>query len=294
MEYQEPVLTVAILDYCKPIESRLCLESVKRHIKFPHKVIFCDNGSQEDYPVEFLKQGLIDQLIINRDSMGLGLGTRDIFAVSFSPYTLSLQNDQLFGRDFTWEDFQFIASRLGSKLADDKNSEIASISLAGSPCGKNTYSERAHIIVTNFYKQMESRGLLKHYGAGPWHDGEWREASIQRIYKENNFVHWQPPVMPWVIDNGVYAVRDMKEGGVWCHRTDNKALWCIVNPIIKNPAYPKLSNEEFELAKNGQWLDGKIPEAESKDSFDCWSNTQLAKMEKEYIADLRRRFKTKK
>lgn len=290
MIYQEPILTVAVLDFCKPFESRLCLESVKRHLKVGHKVIFCDNGSGEDYPLQFVKEGLVDQLIVNRESTGLGLGTRDLFAAVFSPVTLYLQNDQIFARDFTEMEFVSLVNQFG---AGDGVKKVGSISLAGQPCGAGIYSERAHLISTRFYKDMERNGFLGYHGAGKYHDGVWRERQIQDIYAKENLVHWMPPTAPWVADNGVYALRDMGKGGVWLHRTDTKALWVIVPRVTKDAVYPKITDEEFETAKRGEWVDATVPSQEAKDSFHCWDETELAKMEKDYVEDLRARFRRK-
>jgi hypothetical protein len=287
--YTEPELSIVILDYAKPIESYMCLDSIKKHVKFPHKVIFCDNGSQEDYPVQFLRKGLIDQLIINRESLGLGVGTRDVINASFSSYFLYLQNDQYIGRDFTIEEFESIKKNLGTKLGDKI---VLSISLAGVICDQDTFSERAFVMRTEDYKSLEREVPLGYWGAGRFHDGPWRERQLQDFYKEHNFLHYTG----WptaVIDNGVYATRDMGDGGVFCHRTDTKACWVIVPPKVKNPAYPKMNDEEFNLAMKNEWPDGRIPEAEIKDSFHCWGDTVLAKRETDYIKDLRARFKGK-
>lgn len=289
-KYIEPLLSVLVLDYAKPYESRLCLESIKRHVKIKHNVIFCDNGSNEQYSFDFLKEGLIDRLIINRESTGLGLGTRDLFASSFGNVSLYMQNDQIFIRDLTEMEFVGLVNQFG---AGDGVKKVGSISLAGQPCGQGIYSERAHLISTKFYKDMERSRVLGYHGAGKYHDGIWRERQIQDLYAKENLVHWMPPIAPWVQDNGVYAVRDMGDGGVWLHRTDTKSVWVIVPPVEKNPAYPKMTDEEFEKAKLGQWIDGDIPEVEKADSFHCWDDTNLAKMEKEYVQDLRNRFNKK-
>jgi len=287
--YEEPILTVCVLDMAKPIESYMCLTSIKKHIKFSHHVIFCDNGSGEDYAAQYVKEGLVDQLIINRDSRGLGLGTRDLMSLAAGEYTLYLQNDQVLARDFWHHEFFELVKCLGGRVqTKDGLREVMSISLAGYPCGEGIYSERAHIIRTKDYKAMEP--ALGYHGAGPFHNGVWREAQIQNIYK-GRYTHlaWQPIVQ----DNGVFAVRDMKDGGYWVHRTDLKTLTCIIPPTVKDPAYPKLTDEEFTIAARGEWPDKRIPVAEIKDSFDCWSNTMLGQMENEYIKDLRRRVKAK-
>jgi hypothetical protein len=285
--HKEPELTITCLDYAKPIESRILLESIKRHVKFPVKVVFVDNGSNEDYSYQFLKEGLVDQLIVNKESLGLGLGTRDAVNAVFGPYYLMAQNDQLFGRDFTYQEFEHIKNLLESE-------HIMSVSLAGANCGPQVYSERGYIMKTQLYKFMEHRIPLGYAGAGKFHDaGDWREAQIQNFYKNNNLIHLTDyPQM--VIDNGVFAVRDMGDGGVWCHRTDLKKLWQITSVKKLNSTYPKFSEEERKFVSvYGQWPDGRIPEQEKAHSFDCWSNTQLGRMEKEYIDNLRVRFKNK-
>lgn len=286
-EYKEPELTITCLDYCKPIETRLLLESIKHHIKFPVKVILVDNGSNEDYSYKFLKEGLLDQLIVNKESLGLGLGTRDAINACQSEFCAYIQNDQVFCRDLTQDHFNGIKTLFGQR--DLRDAEVKTVSLAGYPCGVGVYSERAQIFPTKFYKDLEP---LSPGGAGFLHHLPWREGEIQEIYKKNNWLHYATPAQ-FVADNGVFAVRDMGDCGVYCHRTDSKAAWVIVPPKNRNPAYPKVNEAEFELMRQGKWEDGRIPEQEIPHSFDCWSNTELGRMEKEYIDNLRERFKGK-
>lgn len=280
--YTEPNLAIAVLDFAKPVETYMCLRSIRQFVKVPHTVVLCDNGSRENYFLQFLDEKLVDQVIINRDSRGLGLGTRDLFSLIHAKWTLYLQNDQLFFRDFADEHF----NALTCILSDNKT---MSVSLAGAPCGENTYSERAHLISTEFYKHMEKTLPLGYHGAGKYHDGVWRERQIQDYYKGNSFNHCTY-ISPYVADNGVFAVREMGEGGLWCHRTDTKKAWCIRPPHARHPVYPKLTNAEYDLAATGNWpREGAIPEIERADSFDCWSQTPLGKIEQQYVDDLRRR-----
>jgi hypothetical protein len=264
MIYIEPELSILVLDFKKPNETRLCLESIKKHIKVSYKVIYLHNGNSEDYPYQYFKEGLIDYFIQTKDNEGLGLGTRNTFALSFSPYSISLQNDQFIFRDFNTDEFEYLKKLLGATI-DGKM--IVSISLAGPVCGQGIYSERCHIIQTDTYKQMEFSKSLGYHGAGPYHDGVWRERQIQDIYAKHNAIHFTEH-SPLVVDNGIYAVRDMREGGLWIHRTDNKKLWNIIPPIILNSSYPKFSDNEKTLAFN--WPDGRIPETEIPYSFNCW------------------------
>lgn len=289
-EYKEPELSVIILDYCKPIESKILLESIKRHVKIPHKTIFLDNGSGESYSYEFLKSGLVDQLIINRESLGLGIGSRDLHAITTTSHVCYCQNDQQFQGDLTLENWIFFKKVLEGEITCNEitGKTIKSISLAGYPCGPQIFSERAFLMKTDFYKSLEPLSLG---GAGFLHHLQWREGQIQDIYKKNNWIHLA--IGQHVADNGVFAVRDMGDCGVYCHRTDTKACFVVVPPKNRNQAYPKVNDSEFDLMKQGKWEDGRIPEQEIPHSFDCWSNTQLGRMEKEYIDNLRERFKNK-
>lgn len=274
-KFEEPELTIAVLDFQKPDETRICLESIKRHVKVNHKVVYYHNG-QAYYAYDFFKEGLCDIFMQSHKNEGLGVGTRDLFQAITTPYTLYLQNDQFIGRDFTDEEFEQLkqyTNDLGLR------GSIASVSLAGPVCGENIYSERCHIISTEFYNKMEKHLPLGCHGAGPYHDGVWREEQIQKFYKDNDFTHltnW-PPL---VVDNGIYAIRDMNDGGLWAHRTDNKKLWCIRKPRSLNPAYPKFSDDEHIEAFD--WPDGKIPKSELGHSFNCWDSD-----DENYINNLR-------
>lgn len=285
--FPEPKVSFLVLDYKKPVESRLLLESLKRHVKFENKVIYLHNGNSE-YAINFLNEGLIDQLIITKDNDGLGLGTRNLFAACFSEYAIYVQNDQILGRDFTEEELYYITAHLGHKnIRNEKLPVMKSISLAGAPCGDGIYSERAHLIKTATYFDWEHNYMMPYGGAGPWHAEQWREGYIQSLYKKYNWTHYIYH-NPLFIDNGVFATRQNPDGSVWCHRTDTKGLWNIIKPKEKYDAYPKLTDEEWKLAIDTKWPDGNIPENEVKDSFECWQHTELVKNQEKYIENLRK------
>ena len=288
-DYKEPELSILILDYAKPVESYMLLQSIKKHVKVPYKVIFCDNGSNDGYSFYFLKDRFVDQLIINKESLGLGIGTRDLFAACTSPYAIYCQNDQVFSGDLTEEYFDWLKNAV-DKVKMPKGERAKTISLAGYPCGQFIYSERCHFIKTDFYKSLEPLTLG---GAGFLHHLKWREQEIQEIYKKQGYFHFAGPQI--VSDNGVFAVRDMMKsgGGVWCHRTDNKNLWCIVPPDTLHTDYPKFTEGERQIVLSSGWPDKKIPENELAHSFDCWSGSPLGQMENDYIKDLKLRFKKK-
>lgn len=249
--YSEPQVSFLVLDFLREKETRLCLESIRRHVKFPHKVIYLHNGPA-DYPAQLLKDGLIDQLIQTAMNQGLGLGTRDLFAACFSPLAIYWQNDQIMGRDFEQSELDALVFTLQVQSGEGKD-YAGSISLAGAPCGRGVYSERAHLIATNFYEELEHAIPLSHGGAGPYHDVEWREGQIQRCYQQHGYVHntdWPP----FAIDRGVWTIRN-NGGGRVRMRTDTKAVWWEETPHSRD-VFPEHTDAEWTEVLAGRWPAG--------------------------------------
>ena len=271
MTYAEPQLTFLVLSFLKETDTRLCLESIKRNALFPHKVTLLHNGPS-DYPIRFYDMGLVDTLIQTKENHGLGVGTRDLVASCFSPFFCYFQNDQILGREWTQQELDAIIETLGSGVGEGEDEEIvASISIAGPVGAPGRFSERAHVMETIRYKQLESDGLLGYHGAGPYHDGEWREASIQREYREGHYTHLAWP-HPLVIDNGRSAVRQNPDGSIWQHEPDRKGLRLLKGPVKERFVYPKLTDAEWtSVLETQSWPDGKIPSQEVKDSFHVWN-----------------------
>lgn len=269
LEYREAPLAVLVLDFLKEEETRLCLESVKRHVKVEHTVIYHHNG-QADYPVSFLREGLVDQLIQTKENHGLGLGTRALFAAAFSPISFYLQNDQFLVRDFNEEDLNGMEEILCGEPPSEQP-RICSISLAGAPCGDGVYSERGHLILTDLYREWEHRGMLGCHGAGPYHDGPWRESQIQQLYRDCDCWHMIWP-QPFVQDNGRRAIRENPDGSLWEHQPDVKRLWLLRGPVKERHVYPRLSEREWsDVIAHQNWEPGKIPEMEVGESFHVWN-----------------------
>lgn len=265
--YNEPLVSILVLDYKKPGATKLLLESLRRHIKFDHKIIYLHNGSDEDYGYSYFKDGLIDQFIQTKKNNGLGVGTRDLFAASFSQYSMYVQNDQVLGRDFSKQEFDYLCSCL-DKSYDNKL--VCSISLAGPVCGPGIYSERAHLIKTEFYKHLEDNKVLGFCGAGPYHDGKWREAQMQDVYKYNKLIHYTYE-HPMFVDNGQEAVRQNPDGSIWKHFPDTKQAFLVSGPVKEKYVYPKFTDEEWaKVIETQSWPDGQIPQNEIIDSFHLW------------------------
>ncbi len=271
-EYTEPEMTYLVLDFLREDETHRCLESIKQHTRFPHKVIYLHNGPAE-YPQQFLRDGLVDQFIQTRVNTGLGIGTRDLFAASFSPYSFYLQNDQFLNRDFTYEEFCALRDLIGKELVsphDGLTWKVASVDLAGGMWGIHNYNERAHLIPTVFYKEMESAGLLGFYGAGPYDDGPWREAQIQAFYKEQRFLHYTYENR-FITDFGHRSVRQNPDGSLWEQRPDTKELKLVSGPVAVRASYPKFSEREWvDVIATQSWPEWQVPENQIKDIDSRW------------------------
>ncbi len=266
--FTEPQVSFLVLDFQREKSARLCLESIRHHVKFPTKIIYLHNGLA-DYPVQFLKEGLIDELLMPKTNGGLGLGTRALFAACFSPLAIYWQADQIMGRDFEQRELDGLADFLGQtyRAPEINHKIIQSISLAGTVCGPHIFSERAFIIETKDYKRWEHWLPLSAGGAGPFHHLLWREGQLQEYYKENDYWHWTdwPPL---AIDNGRDAERQNPDGSRWKHLPDTKQLWLVRGPVKERYVYPKLTEWEWDLVlRTQEWPAGRIPEQELKDSF---------------------------
>lgn len=274
MGYSEPELTYLVLDFQKEAEIRQCLLSIKEHTTFPYKVIYLHNGAGPTYPRQLFDEGLIDQCIQTKVNNGLGIGTRDLFAASFSSYSFYLQNDQYLNRDFTQEEFDAIKKIIGNQYQSPEDGSAwtaMSVDVSGGMWGLHNYTERGHIIPTSFYKKMESADILGYHGAGPWHEGPWREEQIQKFYKAQKFLHYTYE-KPFVTDNGYRAVRQNKDGSRWEHKTDTKELRLLSGPVKERDTYPNLTDEEWASVLTTQlWPEWQVPEQEKRHVFHQWN-----------------------
>lgn len=257
-------IDILILDYKKSEESLILLKSIKEFCNFPNRVVFLDNGSNQDYPREFKDAGLIDELISLPKNEGLGIGTRELFAAAKSEFIFYIQNDQYFNKIIDEKYIDFL--KVGYNGVDSEGNRIKSISLAGENCGLNVYSERAHFIKTDFYLEMEKTIPLSEGGAGPKAHLIWREEQIQNYYKENKYIHFTQ-IHPVIIDNGKRAIRENPDGSKYIHLPDSKELKVLVYPTEKY-VYPKWTDLEWEqVLKTKNWPDWQIPQSEIAHSF---------------------------
>ncbi len=97
-------VSILVLDFMRPVESELCLQSLKQNLKFKAPIIYLSNGGDQDYVWDFYKNGLIDKLILNKENTGLGFGTTDLFKICDTEYAIYVQCDQFLGREYTEEE----------------------------------------------------------------------------------------------------------------------------------------------------------------------------------------------
>ncbi|MBP9682992.1 MAG: hypothetical protein KBD76_16445 [Bacteriovorax sp.] len=257
-------ISILILDYNKPEESLLCLESVHKHCKFEKEVVFYSNGGEQDYAIDFYKEGLIDKLVLSKKNWGLGCGTTDLLQLCRTEYFIYLQNDQFFFRDLNEKEEIF-----NLKNFYHNRFNCGSISLAGFPCGEFIYSDRCHFGKTQFFRDMDKwGGSYPDEGCGIFWNGPetYNENFIQRFYKEHGILHFQTG-MPYVIDNGKTSIRENPDGSIFKHNPDSKQLWVIKAPKEKQAWPENLLDSEWISIIDGTFEQGSIPENWKKDSF---------------------------
>jgi len=254
------MIDILVLDFNKEQESIILLHSIQKYCKFPYRVIFLDNGSKKYYSYDFRDKGFIDYLIVNDKNYGLGIGTKQLFEAAQSEYCFYIQNDQYFHRDFLETELLYLQSAIDQNY---QGKIIKSVSIAGDTC-QGQYSERAHLIKAKFYQSLEP---LSEGGCGPKHNLIWREEQIQKIYKNNNYLHYiyQHPL---VADNGKRAIRENPDGSLWQHEPDSKRLWLLNGPVKEKFVYPYFTDEEWDKVLETQtWAPGVVPEREQNSSF---------------------------
>lgn len=261
-DYYKDVVSILVLDYNKPIETRMCLESIKKYCKFNYEVILYSNGGEQDYVLTLYNEGLIDKCIFSSKNVGCGLATVELFKSSMTQYSIYLQNDQAFFRDVSQKYIDDLIKVLEESRPNEFNQVTGSISLAGAQCGPFIYSERAHIIKTDFYNTIpKTIG-----GPGPLNDVQYSEEAVQNYYKNLNYLH--AAVAPCVVDNGKYSIRELA-GGITKWRTDTKQLW-VLHPPTQKVDHLELNDEEWDTIIKGEWEDGKIPDSWQSHSFVYW------------------------
>jgi len=251
---------ILILDYNRPKESELCLNSIRTFAKFEYNITYLSNGGEQDYVYKYYKNKLIDKLILRKINSGCGLGTRELFN-DFdidSDYVFYIQCDQFMVRELKEEEINFYIQNI-------KDNTLY-IDLAGNQ-GNGKYSERAQFINRHTYNKIPN----DIGGPGPFANQKWTEKAVQEYMQKNNlkFITINPPVFG---NNGKISYRQFPCGGETMHFTDTKQLWIIKPLKDRYDGWPNfnLTNEEWEKILNNQWENGSVPANHKKDSFVYW------------------------
>lgn len=251
----EPILSVLVLGYMKPDEAFECLESIRRHVRVPYKLIYLDNGGAPDYAWDLYKEGLCDVLISKRYGRGGGYGQTDLFRYCDTEYALFVQCDQTMRHDLTPTVFAHFIKLLDTYQCIDLN---------GDQSNKGIWTDRAHLIKTDFFNSF-----VPFPNGGPGNDAApWNEAYLQRAFALNGYTiaHIRPAMFS---DEGKWSVREAGDG-LYRHRCDTKQLWVLKTPTYRTEVYPPFNDAEWATVFAGQWIGGAIPEQWKPHSFQCW------------------------
>lgn len=251
-------ISYLILDYNRPEEGEILLNSIHQLANHDKEIVYLVNGGESDYAIDFYKKGLIDTLIIKKNGDGGGFGQTDLFKFCKTKYAFFVQVDHILVNpiDNNLTDF-FI------KLLE---TDYKCIDVNGDQSGKGIWTDRAHFIDVDFFNNL---GPFPNFGPGN-EDGQWNEEYLQNKFINNNYqiAHISPLLF---LDNGKWSVRESGDG-IYKHRCDTKELYIIKTPTYKTEIYPPLNETEWELVLNNKWVDGQIPEKWKNNSFKYWNN----------------------
>lgn len=271
----EPTLTVAVLEFLKPVEARLCLQSIRRHLHVPYSLVLLDNGGGADYPWQLYKEGLCDVLISKRVGRGGGVGQTDLFRWADTDLTLFVQSDQVMTRDLDERSL----SMFTDLLTNGPNAPVLGcryhcIDLNGDQSGRGVWTDRAHLIRTSLFNSLAP---FPNGGPGPLHHLPWNERYLQDQFAARGWriahMGQAPGTPPMFTDRGMWTVRECA-GGLLHMRTDTKALWWVTPPT-EPYVFPEMTPAEWDLAIGGGWVGGTIPTAytaRAGGSFNCWGD----------------------
>jgi hypothetical protein len=255
-------LSALVLDYRKEYETRLCLESLRQHLKVPCKIVYLDNGSNDSYPWSFYQEGLCDVLISKKVGMGGGHGQTDLFRWCDTQYALFIQSDQVLTRDITPD--------ILKQMTDCLESGARCVDLNGDQSQAGRWTDRAHLIDAKWFNSLAP---FPNGGPGPLHELRWNENYLQEVFDKlgNPIVHVRPL---FFADRGMTTVRETPCGGIVRMRTDTKAVEWLALP--KKPyIFPEHTEAEWQTVMSGNWRAGTIPEIylQRGDSFNHWTKT---------------------
>lgn len=253
----KPLASYLVLDFKKEDESAGCMQSIREHSKFPHQIIYLDNGSNENYPWKLYQAGLCDVLISKKKGMGGGYGQTDLVRYCDTDYFFFVQNDQVLARDITEENINWFSQLL--------NSNYHCIDLNGDQSRRGIWTDRAHFMKTSVFNDL---GPFPNGGPGndsvPWNEQYLQQKFVEKKYRiahVNNI---------FFLDCGKWSIREAGDG-LYKHRCDTKEMYILKYPTFKTDTYPPFTEEEWKTVLEKKWIDGTVPIAWKNHSFKFWN-----------------------
>lgn len=252
-------LSIIVVDFYRPQETQLCLQSIRQNVKFDkYEIIYVCNEAVNDYSYEFYKNGLCDKLILSKRNEGLAFALIRAIEYANTEYVLFCCNDNAIIRPIEQKEFDEMKEALSQPDAGLINF-----------VGFSEFSEKFFLIKRDLYLSVDYSGS----SIGPWRNGpktsemelhEWIKANNKKIIQWNRYPNL-------LYDLGKYSVEATAFGGLLKHRRDTQELKVLIPPTQKDPSY-EYTDDEWSLILNGKWPDWKIPEAKKRWTFFYFSD----------------------
>jgi hypothetical protein len=248
-----------LLDYNRPNELSMVLNSIRKYVKLNYQIIVHANGGQQDYHYEMYNKGLFNKLILNKENNGAGYGAVDLFNYCNTDYGFYIEGDQTFLRNFEREELDLWIS----KIEKEGYEFISPIGMAT----QGNFSQRAFFANTLRYRELALE--MPCGGPGPYSARETNESFTQKyLQKTKKLVNVDPPLC---MDMGCFSCNINPDGSEWLHRTDTKQHWLTKGPVKEKHVYPQFNDQEWEQVLRDQKWNGEIPERLKNCSFVHWN-----------------------
>lgn len=252
-------LSFLILDYNRPNELEMVINSIRKYVKVNYQVIVHANGGEQKYHYEMYNAGLINKLILNKENNGAGYGAVDLFNYCNTEYGFYIEGDQTFIRNFEKKELESWISKI-----EKEGYEFVS------PIGAATqgnFSQRAFFTNTISYRKLALE--MPCGGPGPYSARETNESFTQKYLQKNKkLVNIDPPLC---MDMGCFSYNTNPDGSEWLHRTDTKNHWLVKGPVKEKHVYPQFNDIEWAKVLEEQKWNGDVPEKLKSCSFVHWN-----------------------
>lgn len=110
--YQEPLLSILVLDYLREKPAKTLMDSLKLNLRFKAKIIYLSNSPDCDYAKKFLDEGKIDTLIIHKNENSLDHCIKQLFSVSTTPFSIFCRSDCILSKQIFEPTFRNVMNQL--------------------------------------------------------------------------------------------------------------------------------------------------------------------------------------